>query len=110
LIASETVMALPWGCNFPIGHCFSVVNSGLHALGTGAYHCGVEVSHSIACHVLFIMHKQYLPYTPVNLHLYCVLGKQSNFFGMPDLLVIYLFIWDSYDMIGEWGRICVWSQ
>jgi len=44
LIASETVMALPWGCNFPIGHCFSVVNSGLHALGTGAYHCGVEVN------------------------------------------------------------------
>jgi hypothetical protein len=43
LIAQETVVQLPWGCHFPIGQCFSVVNSSLHELGTGAYHVGVEV-------------------------------------------------------------------
>ena len=36
-------MQLPWGCHFPIGSCFNVVNSGLHTLGTGAYHVGIEV-------------------------------------------------------------------
>jgi hypothetical protein len=44
LIHDETVVALPFGCTFPIGQCFSAVNNGLHALGTGAYHCGIEVS------------------------------------------------------------------
>ena len=44
LIASETMVTLPWGCDFPLGQCFSVVNSGLHMIGTGAYHVGVEVS------------------------------------------------------------------
>lgn len=43
LIAEETVMQLPWGCHFPIGQCFNAVNSGLHTLGTGAYHVGIEV-------------------------------------------------------------------
>jgi hypothetical protein len=43
LIAQEMVVQLPWGCHFPIGQCFSVVNSSLHELGTGAYHVGVEV-------------------------------------------------------------------
>lgn len=43
LIAQETVMQLPWGCNFPIGSCFNALNSGLHTLGTGAYHVGIEV-------------------------------------------------------------------
>lgn len=44
LIAQETIMQLPWGCHFPIGQCFNAVNSGLHTLGTGAYHVGIEVS------------------------------------------------------------------
>jgi hypothetical protein len=44
LIHDETIVALPFGCTFPIGQCFSAVNNGLHAMGTGAYHCGVEVS------------------------------------------------------------------
>jgi hypothetical protein len=44
LIANETVMQLPWGCHFPIGQCFNAVNTGLHTLGTGAYHVGIEVS------------------------------------------------------------------
>ncbi len=43
LIAQETVMQLPWGCHFPIGQCFNALNSGLHTLGTGAYHVGIEV-------------------------------------------------------------------
>lgn len=46
LIHKETVMRLPWGCDFPIGKCFQAMNNGLHALGTGAYHCGIEVSFS----------------------------------------------------------------
>jgi hypothetical protein len=37
-------MQLPWGCNFPIGSCFNAVNSGLHTLGTGAYHVGIEIN------------------------------------------------------------------
>jgi hypothetical protein len=43
LLHDEVVMQLPWGLLFPIGQCFNVVNSGLHNLGTGAYHVGVEV-------------------------------------------------------------------
>jgi hypothetical protein len=43
LIASGTIMQLPWGCHFPIGMCFGVFNSSLHSLGTGAYHVGIEV-------------------------------------------------------------------
>ena len=49
LIASEAVVQLPWGCHFPIGQCFNVVNSSLHQLGTGAYHVGVEVRTVIFC-------------------------------------------------------------
>jgi hypothetical protein len=45
LIAKETIMLLPFGCDFPIGKFFNCLNSGLHSLGTGAYHVGVEVSH-----------------------------------------------------------------
>lgn len=44
LIPAETVMQLPWGCMLPIGKCFDVLNSGLHSMGTGAYHVGVEVN------------------------------------------------------------------
>jgi PPPDE putative peptidase domain len=46
LIPSETVMQLPWpwGCTIPIGKCFDVVNSGLHSMGTGAYHVGVDIN------------------------------------------------------------------
>ena len=43
LLPTETIMQLAWGCEFPIGQCFTAVNDGLHALGTGAYHCGIEV-------------------------------------------------------------------
>lgn len=43
LIASETIVRLPWGCDFPLGQCFNAVNNGLHMMGTGAYHVGVEV-------------------------------------------------------------------
>lgn len=44
LIQSETIVRLPWGCDFPLGQCFNMVNSGLHLIGTGAYHVGVEVN------------------------------------------------------------------
>ena len=44
LLASETYVEFPWGCAFPIGKCLNAVNTGLHALGTGAYHCGIEVN------------------------------------------------------------------
>lgn len=44
LIPSETMVKLPWGCDFPLGQCFNMVNSGLHMMGTGAYHVGVEVN------------------------------------------------------------------
>lgn len=44
LIAEETIMQLPWGLVFPIGQCFNAVNSGLHTLGTGAYHVGIEIN------------------------------------------------------------------
>jgi hypothetical protein len=43
LMTTETYVQLGWGCEFPIGQCFNAVNDGLHALGTGAYHCGIEV-------------------------------------------------------------------
>jgi hypothetical protein len=43
LLTTETYMHLGWGCEFPIGQCFQSMNDGLHALGTGAYHCGIEV-------------------------------------------------------------------
>jgi PPPDE putative peptidase domain len=42
LIATDTLMLLPWGCVCEIGKCFNEVNSALHELGTGAYHVGVE--------------------------------------------------------------------
>lgn len=44
LIAQDTLMQLPWGCICEIGKCFNEVNSALHAVGTGAYHVGVEVN------------------------------------------------------------------
>jgi hypothetical protein len=44
LLTTETYMQLGWGCEFPIGQCFNAVNDGLHALGTGAYHCGIEIN------------------------------------------------------------------
>jgi len=43
LLTTETYVQLGWGCEFPIGQCFNAMNDGLHALGTGAYHCGIEV-------------------------------------------------------------------
>jgi hypothetical protein len=43
LLTNETYMQVGWGCEFPIGQCFNAMNNGLHALGTGAYHCGIEV-------------------------------------------------------------------
>ena len=33
-----------WGCHVPIGQCLVTMNDGLHALGSGAYHVGVEVN------------------------------------------------------------------
>lgn len=42
LIASDTLIQLPWGCVCEIGKCFNDVNSALHEMGTGAYHVGVE--------------------------------------------------------------------
>lgn len=50
LIHTDTIMRMPWGCDFPIGKCFQVMNNGLRALGTGAYHCGIEVKY-FACHI-----------------------------------------------------------
>lgn len=44
LIQHETIVTLPWGCNFPLGQCFNMVNNGLNMMGTGAYHVGVEVN------------------------------------------------------------------
>ena len=55
LLTTETYMHLGWGCEFPIGQCFQSMNDGLHALGTGAYHCGIEVRRSccfVALHLL----------------------------------------------------------
>jgi len=44
LIHRETILETPWGCNFPIGECFNTINDGMHALGTGAYHAGIEIN------------------------------------------------------------------
>lgn len=43
LIHRETVLETPW-CDFPIGQCFNTLNDGMHCLGTGAYHVGIEVN------------------------------------------------------------------
>jgi hypothetical protein len=43
LIHRETVLETPW-CDFPIGQCFNTLNDGMHCLGTGAYHAGIEVN------------------------------------------------------------------
>jgi len=44
LIDKDTLMRVPMGCLFPIGKVFKALNSGLHTLGIGAYHCGIEVN------------------------------------------------------------------
>mmetsp|Transcript_20457 Transcript_20457/g.43043 ORF Transcript_20457/g.43043 Transcript_20457/m.43043 type:complete len:885 (-) Transcript_20457:72-2726(-) len=45
LLARDALVEMPYfNCNFPIGQCFNVMNNGLHCLGTGAYHVGVEVN------------------------------------------------------------------
>ena len=44
LIATDTLMQLPWGCMCEIGKCFNEMNTALHELGTGAYHVGVEIN------------------------------------------------------------------
>ena len=45
LLAKDAEMELfSWGCHVPIGRCFVAMNDGLHALGSGAYHVGVEVN------------------------------------------------------------------
>ncbi len=45
LMTKDSLVEMPYfSCNFPIGHCFKVVNDGCHMFGTGAYHVGVEVS------------------------------------------------------------------
>ena len=49
LISNDTIMQLPWGFEFPIGQCFVTMNNGLNALGTGVYHCGIEVSRKTVC-------------------------------------------------------------
>jgi hypothetical protein len=44
LIAPDTLMQLPFGCMCEIGKCFKELNDGLHLMGTGVYHVGVEVN------------------------------------------------------------------
>ena len=45
LIEKDTLMMLPpFGCVVEIGKCFADMNSALHAVGTGAYHVGVEIN------------------------------------------------------------------
>jgi hypothetical protein len=44
LIQLDTLMQLPFGCVCEIGKCFKDLNDGLHLMGTGAYHVGVEVN------------------------------------------------------------------
>ncbi|GKY98513.1 hypothetical protein MPSEU_000808400 [Mayamaea pseudoterrestris] len=44
LITTDTLMQLPFGCICEIGKCFKDLNDGLHLMGTGAYHVGVEVN------------------------------------------------------------------
>lgn len=44
LIEKDTLMLLPpFGCVVEIGKCFADMNTALHAVGTGAYHVGVEI-------------------------------------------------------------------
>ena len=43
LIHRETVLETAW-CDFPIGECFNTINDGMHCLGTGAYHAGIEIN------------------------------------------------------------------
>lgn len=82
LIAEETVMQLPWGCHFPIGQCFNAVNTGLHTLGTGAYHVGVEVSF-------------FRIYDIAD-----VVMVQSK----------WNLICDTYSRTDQWHRVCIWSE
>ncbi len=45
LIETDTLMMIPpFGCIVEIGKCFANVNTALHAVGTGAYHVGVEIN------------------------------------------------------------------
>ena len=45
LLTKDALVEMPYfNCHFPVGQCFRSVNDACHALGTGAYHIGVEVS------------------------------------------------------------------
>ena len=45
LLTKDSLVEVPYfNCQFPIGQCFRIVNSGCHTLGTGAYHVGVEIN------------------------------------------------------------------
>lgn len=44
LVADSTVLPVFGVFEFPLGQIFNALNSGLHTLGTGAYHVGIEVS------------------------------------------------------------------
>lgn len=44
LITADTLMQLPFGCICEIGKCFKELNDGLHLMGTGAYHVGIEIN------------------------------------------------------------------
>ena len=45
LLTKDSLVEVPYfNCQFPIGQCFRIVNSGCHSLGTGAYHVGVEIN------------------------------------------------------------------
>ena len=48
LLETDTVLDMSdtacFQCSFPIGKCFKAMNDGLHCLGTGAYHVGIEVN------------------------------------------------------------------
>ena len=53
LMTNDSLVEMPYfNCNFPIGHCFKVVNDGCHMFGTGAYHVGVEVSRRFCCFLI----------------------------------------------------------
>ena len=57
LLSSDAYVELfSWGCNIPVGRCFHAVNDGLHAIGSGAYHVGVEVSSTCLCMPLIFLH------------------------------------------------------
>ena len=44
LLTKDALVEMPYfNCQFPVGQCFRSVNDACHALGTGAYHIGVEV-------------------------------------------------------------------